>query len=289
MNPMKYEIINANYILIYLKHKLYCYSLNLLESKLIFKFCISDIFLFTYLQKKDEILFIHQKDMNFIRVNLEGEIKYDEKNVAKINFEEKIIEKKEKVDSEDSDEYIGDAYINNGNFDYLYGFNKDKYIFKYFGYYLSLGDPYDDYTDEDYNITILNMENMKEMFSDNRLDYSFLHKKLTDNLFIDEDGNESIVYYDDKENKIKFLNEIFKEGKYFSLDNQIQIAIFIQPDILYLVDFSKETKRSIKLNQSYNKFNLLNIGYFCEKESEYLFLLIRDNNFNCEIIKGKIV
>ena len=57
--------------------------------------------------------------MNFIRVNLEGEIKYDEKNVAKINFEEKIKEKKEKVDSEDSDEYIGDAYINNGNFDYL--------------------------------------------------------------------------------------------------------------------------------------------------------------------------
>ena len=45
--PMKYEIINDNYILIYLKHKLYCYSLNLSESKLIFKFCISDIFLFT--------------------------------------------------------------------------------------------------------------------------------------------------------------------------------------------------------------------------------------------------
>lgn len=91
---------------------------------------------------------------------------------------------------------------------------------------------------------------MKEIISDENSIYCRC-KKLTDTLFIDEDGNEPIIYYDEKDNKIKYLDNIFQEGKYFSLDNKSKIEIFIQPDILYLIDFTKETKKSIKLNQSY--------------------------------------
>lgn len=287
ITPVKYKIIDFNYILIYSRNKLFFYSINLLESKLIFKFIIPDIFLFTYLNEKNEILIITQKDSDFVRVNLEGEIKFKQKNEIKINFDEKEVEKNMKINSDD-DDFIEDAYIPSGYYNFLYGFNSDKYIFKYFGYYLSSGDPYDNYSDEYYDIRIFNIENMKEIISDENSIYCRC-KKLTDTLFIDEDGNEPIIYYDEKDNKIKYLDNIFQEGKYFSLDNKSKIEIFIQPDIIYLIDFTKETKKSIKLNQSYEISNILNIGYYCEKGNEYLFLLIRNKNFICDIIKGKII
>ena len=47
-------------------------------------------------------------------------------------------------------------------------------------------------------------------------------KKLTDTLFIDEYGNEPIIYYDEKENIIKYLDNIFEGGKYFSLDKKVK-------------------------------------------------------------------
>ena len=43
ITPAKYEIIDNNYILIYEKHKLYCYSINLSENKLIFIFGVNDV------------------------------------------------------------------------------------------------------------------------------------------------------------------------------------------------------------------------------------------------------
>ena len=287
ITPTKYQIIDINHILIYSRNKLYCYSINLLESKLIFKFIILDVYLFTYLQEKKEILIITQKDRDFMRLNLEGEIKMKPKNITKIFFDEKEVEKNNQTDSDDEDT-IDDAYISNGYFNFLDGFNKDKYVFKYFGYYLSSGDPYDAYSEEYYDITIFNIENMKERTSSESSIYGMC-KKLTDTLFIDEDGNEPIIYYDEKENIIKYLDNIFKGGKYFSLDKKSKIAIFIQPDILYLIDFIKETKKSIKLNQSYEISNILNIGYYYEQGNEFLFLLIRNQNFICDIIKGKII
>ena len=51
----------------------------------------------------------------------------------------------------------------------------------------------------------------------------------------------------------------------------------------------KEIKKSIKLDQSYEISNVLDMGYYCEKGNGYLFLLIRNKNFICEIIKGKII
>ena len=289
ITPVKYEIININYILIYIRKKLYCFSINLLESKLIFKFVIHDVFLFTYLEEKNEILIKKEKDNEFLRINLEGEIKFKEKNIIKINFDfdEKEVENNNQINSDDED-FIEDAYQQSSFFYRLYGFNKDKYIFKNYGYYLSSGDSYDEYSEQYYNVTIFNMENIEEIISDESLNY-YRCNKLTDTLFIDENGEESIIYYDEREKKIKILDKIFQEGKYFSLDKESKIAIFIQPDILYLIDFIKETKKSIKLNQTYELFNLLNIGYYCENESEYLFLLIRNNNFMREIIKGKII
>ena len=289
INPVKYEIINIKYILIYTRKKLYCFSINLLERKLIFKFVVHDVFLFAYLQEKNEILIKKDKDNEFLRINLNGEIKFKEKNIIKINFyfDEKEVENNNQINSDDED-FIEDAYQQNSHFYRLYGFNKDKYIFKNHGYYLSSGDSYDEYSEQYYNVTIFNMENIEEIISDESLNY-YRYNKFTDTLFIDEDGEESIIYYDEREKKIKILDKIFQEGKYFSLNKESKIAIFIQPDILYLIDFIKETKKSIKLNQTYELFNLLNIGYYCENESEYLFLLIRNKNYMCEIIKGKII
>ena len=128
---------------------------------------------------------------------------------------------------------------------------------------------------------------MKEIISDECSIYCSC-KKLTDTLFIDEDGNEPIIYYDEKENKIKYLDDIFNDCLYFSLDNKSKIGLF-QSGILYLIDFMKEIKKSIKLDQSYEISNVLDMGYYCEKGNEYLFLLIRNKNFICEIIKGKII
>ena len=287
ITPVKYKIIDINHILIYARNKLYCYSINVLESKLIFKFIISDIFLFTYLQEKNEILIITQNYKEFARINLEGEIKFKQKNEININFDEKEVEKSRHIKDDDDDDFVEDAYIPSGYYNFLYGFNNDKYIFKYFGYCLSSGDPYDNYSEEYYEIQIFNIENMKEIISDECSIYCSC-KKLTDTLFIDEDGNQPIIYYDEKENKIKYLDDFFKNCKYFSLDNKSKIGLF-QSGILYLIDFMKETKKSIKLNQSYEISNVLDMGYYCEKGNEYLFLLIRNKNFICEIIKGKII
>ena len=82
-----------------------------------------------------------------MRLNLEGEIKMKPKNITKIFFDEKEVEKNNQTDSDDEDT-IDDAYISNGYFNFLEGFNKDKYVFKYFGYYLSSGDPYEAYSEE---------------------------------------------------------------------------------------------------------------------------------------------
>ena len=254
ITPIKYEIVNNNHILIYNKHILYCYSIDFSENKLIFKFFVPDIFLFKYLKERKEILIQLEKDQTFSRINLEGIIEFCGSNNLKVYFNLNEIDK-EKNNVMEND-YLGDAYLPSSYYRYIHGFDKDKYFLKFFGYHLSSGDPYDDYSEEYYNIKIYNTDNMEEINS-NDIIYCLGCKKLTDNLF--------------------------------SLNQENKIAVFIKPNIIYLIDFEKEIKRSIMLKENYDNFNVLKIGYYCDKGEEYLFLLINNEQFQRQIIKGQIL
>ena len=285
ITPIKYEIVNNNHILIYNKHILYCYPMDFSSNKLLFKFFVPDIFLFKYLKERKEILIQLKKDQTFNRINLEGIIEFCSSSNLKVYFNLNEIDKEEKNIMED--DYLGDAYLPSSYYRNIHGFDKDKYFLKFFGYCLSSGDPYDDYSEEYYNITIYNSDNMDEIYSNDIIDCLGC-KKLTDNLFTGIDGNEPIFYYNETEKKIIFLKDILN-GKYFSLNSENKIAVFVKPNIIYLIDFEKEIKRCVMLKESYDDYNVLKIGYYCDKGKEYLFLIINNVQYQRQIIKGQIL
>ena len=285
ITPIKYEITNNNHILIYNNHILYCYFMDFSDGKLIFKFFVPDIFLFKYLKERKEILIQLKKAQAFSRINLEGIIQFCGSNDLKVYFNINEIDKEKNKDTEY--DYIDDAYLPSSYYRCIYGFDKDKYILKFFGYCLSSGDPYDDYNEEYYNISIYNTDKMEEIYS-NDISYYLGCKKLTDNLFTDIDGNEPIFFYNNTEKKIIFLENVLN-GKYFSLYNENKIVVFVKPNIAYIIDFEKEIKKCITLKENYDDYNVLKIGYYCDKGKEYLFLLINNEKYQRQIIKGQIL
>ena len=293
IKPDKYEIIDNNYILIYEKHKLYCYSINLSENKLIFIFGVNDVYLSKYLKEKKEILIKLHKAKGFSRINLKGQIMFYEEEKPEIYFQideslkNKNKENKASKNEDDLDfEYIEDTYLQDNSDNYINSFNKDKYIIQFFGYYLSSADPYDDYSEEEFNISVYETESMKEIFSSDNLSYNY-YKKLNDMLFVSEDGYKPVFFYDDNKKEIKVL-DLNDEGKFFSLGQENKIALFTEPNIIHLIDFSTGIKKSIKLNEKYNNDNIINIGYYSENENEYLYLVISQNYKRC-MIKVRIL
>ena len=65
--------------------------------------------------------------------------------------------------------------------------------------------------------------------------------------------------------------------------------MFVKPNIAYIIDFEKEIKKCITLKENYDDYNVLKIGYYCDKGKEYLFLLINNEKYQRQIIKGQIL
>jgi hypothetical protein len=278
--PRILDIIEENSLILYNNNMLYYYTFNLKEHQLDFKFLISNIYIFKFLSIKKEILFLMNNGINdgWARVDLTGQIIFYEKKKPNISFVFKIF---------DRDDYynICDAYNDSNYFYYLSGFNQDKYFIYLFGYYLSSGDPYDDYEIEEYSISIFLTENLFQVYDkDFHSFYDF--KKISDLYFADD---SDIYYYDVKENEMK--KNIFYQGSYYYI-NGTKFIVFVPPDTIYLIDLSKsEEKKKIKLNTKYEINNIKNIGYFEENGNEYLCLFVGskiNNIYTNRIVKGII-
>lgn len=212
------------------------------------------------------------------RVDLTGQIIFYKKNKPNIYFTSNKI-------NENVVDFESDGYNDSNYFYYLNGFNQDKYFVYLYGYYLSSGDPYDDYEIEEYNVSIYQTENLSSVY-ENGFHYFKGTKKISDLYFAFE---ENIYYYDVKENVIK--ENILYQGSYYYIDGT-KFIVFIPPDIIYLIDLSNsEEKKKIKLNEKYEIHNIKNIGYFEENGNEYLYLFVGkmiNKKYTEQIIKGLI-
>ena len=276
--PRILDIIEENSLIIYKNSFLYYYTFNLKEHQLDFKFLISNIYIFKFLSIKKEILFLMNGINNgWAKVDLTGQIIFYEKNKPNVSFAFKKFG--------EYDINICDAYNSSNYFHYLSGFNQDKYFIYSFGYYLSSGDPYDDYEIEENSITIFLTENLTSLYE---TDFQGLYdfKKISDLYFADD---SSIYYYDVKENKIK--ENYLYQGSYYYI-NGTKFIVFIPPDTIYLIDLSNlEEKKKIKLNEKNEDNNMHNIGYFEENGNEYLYLFVGsliNKIYTNRIVKGII-
>ena len=276
--PKILDIIEENSLILYKSNILYYYSFNLTEHHLDFKFLISNIYIFKFLSIKKEIVFLmNGTNEGWAKVDLTGQIIFYEKNKPNISY---AFNKYNGYDS-----YECDAYDHSSYFHYLSGFNQDKYFIYLFGYYLSSGDPYDDYEIEEYKISIYLTENLTSLY-ENDFGSFYDFKKISDLYFADD---SIIYYYDVKENEIK--ENILYQGSYYYIDGK-KFIVFIPPNTIYLLDMSKpEEKKKIKLNEKYEIDNIKNIGYFKENGIEYLYLFVGSlikNVYTNKIIRGII-
>ena len=298
ITPLRYEIVENNYILIYFNHKLFCYSINFSNNKLNFIFYTRDVYLFKYLKEKKEILIKANYYHCFSKINLKGDITFCEGEKPKIYFEinENSYKKTKFLEAGEAyDHTYEDGKNFGGHNNYMNGFYKDKYIIHIFGDYHYNEDDGDHKFKQFSRITIYDSNNMKEIFSRvylKNMDY----KKLSDILLVDKIRNESVIFYDENTKDLKDLKVIKnlkhlyfnKKEKIFSLDHDNKIAIFTEPNFIHLIDFSTETKKIIKLKELYGINDIEKIGYYSENKNGYLYLKV-NQNFKNWIIKIRIL
>ena len=296
--PSVMEIIENDSLLIYINRQVYFYKFNLKENKLKFKFYFPDIYFFTYLYKKKQIILLMDgspldNSTGMAKVDLSGNIllyKSKKPKIIKKFKSPKVIERDLFM------EMI--SYKFPTQYSYFNGFNQDKYIINVSGYsdnyYCRFGSP----PMEEYTVQILNSENLDEIF---REEYkrSMKYKKIGDNLFkvlnqdqnLEENENE-LFFYDEKENKIKiFKNKI--EGQYFYINDEI-FAIFKYPHTIYIVDLSNnDIIKKFTLKEENSRINLKNICYYNLDKKEYVYLIMdcynEELNGESKIIIGNIV
>ena len=274
-NPFKEYIsvdILENGIAIILAEKyLYFYEINLKESQLKFLKYISEVYHFCILQKKKEIFLL-----------TENTLVGDYYGMAKCDFTGNIIFRNKENKPQIYYEYICPKEV---NFDTLFfqstsrapkhfdgydGFNNDKYIINVWGvtdnwYYYSSGAP----KDEQYTISVYDSNNLKEIFNE-KYEVDLRYVKITDNLFKKCYDDLKIFYYDEKNNRIYFIdnitNIIYKQFD-IKKESKIEKVYFVGEDI--------------EPDDKY--FSLKNDNIFCFFDGSFLFII--DLSENCSIKK----
>ena len=298
------DILENGFVLILADKKLYFYEINLKENKLKFLQYLSEVYHFCYLQKKKEIFLLTEN-------TLVGEYY----GMAKSNLFGNIIFRNKKDQPKIYNEYISPKEVNGdtlffnscsrspihfSNFD---GFNNDKYIINIWGYtdnwyYYQYHAP----KDEQYNISIYNSDDLKEIFNkDYNVDLRYV--KITDIYFKKCYDDLSIFYYNEKEKSINFITNLTdKIYKYFNIlsngEKQInsnEQSFYLKDDIfcifngcfLFIIDLSsKNVIKKIEMKANDNEeIEIKNLSLLKRNGKEYLYITI--NSFNNVNFEGK--
>ena len=207
------DILENGIFLILADKKLYFYEINLKENQLKFMHYLSEVHHFCYLQKKKEIFLLTENTLvgdyyGMAKSDLFGNIIFRNKNNQPQIFYDFIPPKEVNADTLFYD-MSSRTPIQYSKFD---GFNNDKFIINICGYTDNF------YRDENYNISIYNSDNLKEIFNkDYYVDLRYV--KITDIYFKKCYDDLSIFYYNEKENSINYINNITdKIYKYFNIE-----------------------------------------------------------------------
>ena len=279
-NPFKEYIfvdILENGIALILAYKhLYFYEINLKESQLKFLKYISEVYHFCILEKKKEIFLL-----------IENTLVGDYYGMAKCDFSGNIIFRNKKDKPKIYSEYIEPKDVNGDtlffqstsrapiHFDSYDSFNNEKFIINVWGYndnwyHYSMGAP----KDEKYNISVYDSENLKQLFKE-EYEEDLRYVKINDNYFKKCRDDYKIFYYDEKSNKIIFMDNITNIiYKKFNV-----VYKNINENMVYFVGEEKEP------DEKY--FNLKN-DKFCFFDGTFLFIIDLSKDFAIKKIDMKI-
>ena len=316
-NPFKEYIfvdILENGIALILAYKhLYFYEINLKESQLKFLKYISEVYHFCILEKKKEIFLL-----------TENTLVGDYYGMAKCDSSGNIIFRNKKDKPKIYSKYIEPKDVNGDtlffqstsrapiHFDSFDSFNNEKFIINVWGYndnwyHYSMGAP----KDEKYNISVYDSENLKQLFKE-EYEEDLRYVKINDNYFKKCRDDYKIFYYDEKSNKIIFMdnitniiykkfNVVYKninenmvyfvgeekepDEKYFNLKNDK--FCFFDGTFLFIIDLSKDFTIK-KIDMKIKDYLVINDICLLEKNgSQYLYISMFDKDD--KIIKGYIL
>ena len=316
-NPFKEYIfvdILENGIALILAYKhLYFYEINLKESQLKFLKYISEVYHFCILEKKKEIFLL-----------TENTLVGDYYGMAKCDFSGNITFRNKKDKPKIYSKYIEPKDVNGDtlffqstsrapiHFDSYDSFNNEKFIINVWGYndnwyHYSMGAP----KDEKYNISVYDSENLKQLFKEEYQE-DLRYVKINDNYFKKCRDDYKIFYYDEKSNKIIFMdnitniiykkfNVVYKninenmvyfvgeekepDEKYFNLKNDK--FCFFDGTFLFIIDLSKDFAIK-KIDMKIKDYLVINDICLLEKNgSQYLYISMFDKDN--KIIKGYIL
>ena len=280
MNPLKeyihVDILENGTALILADKRLYFYEINLKKSQLIFLKYISKVHHFCILEKKKEIFLL-----------TENTLIGDFYGMAKCDFSGKIIFRNKNDQPQIYYEYIKPKEINGLTlffqstsrapiyFDGYDSFNNEKFIINVWG----CNDNWDHYSmgapkDESYQISVYETENLKELFHE-KYEEDMRYVKINDNYFKKCRDDYKIFYYDEKNNRINFIDNITNLiYKQFNIVHKKLDVVRI-----YIVGQEKEP------DEKY--FNLKN-DMFCFFDGIFLFIIDLSKNLVIKKIDMKI-
>ena len=318
MNHFKEYIIvdileNGIALILAYKH-LYFYEINLKESKLKFLKYISEVYHFRVLEKRKEIFLL-----------TENTLVGDFYGMAKCDFSGNIIFRNKNDKPQIYYEYIKPKEVNGDtlfiqstsrapiHFDNYDSCNNEKFIINVWGctdnwYHYSMGAP----KNEQYNISVYDSENLKQLFNE-KYEEDLRYVKISDNFFKKCRDDYKVFYYDDKNNKIIFIDSItniiykqFKivhkstneegifcswkpekdpEEKYFYLKKDM--FSFFDGSFLFIIDLSQNLVIK-KIDMKIKDYLIINDLCLLEKNgTQNLYISVYDDGF--KIIKGCIL